>query len=795
MGDRPSLNADELRRRTDPESLSFESTETLGEPEEMLGQARAVEALRVGLGLHKRGYHVFAMGPTGTGRRTAVQRNLDERARDEPTPSDWCYVHNFVDPRRPRAIRLPAGQARQLAETMSRLIEELREALGDAFESERYRKQRAALEKAFERRREAAFGELRKLAEDRDVGVAQTPMGFALLPIEDGEVLPPQEIEKRPEEERAAITERLSTVQTHLESFLHENRRWQRDHQRSVRALDEQTTRETVTHRLDETRERYGEVEALVAYLDALQADLIQHAKELASSSESARPAPPFEEPSTGRIRFAVNVLIEHQPQSGAPVVLEERPTVAALLGHIEHYSHLGTLTTDFTKIEAGALHRANGGYLLLDARKLLLQPMAWEELKGCLRSGKLAIRSLAELLGLGGTTTLEPEPIPLAVKVVLVGERRLYSLLCRLDPEFSEHFKIVADFDDEMPRDESHEQGYARMIGHLCRKEGLLHVDAAGVARALDEAARWASHASKVSTNIRRIEELLIEADDRARGRGATRIGAVDLQEALDARERRSERLRLRTLEAIDEGTLAVHTRGERVGEVNALSVIGFGDSLLGRPSRITAAIRLGAGEVIDIEREVELGGAIHSKGVLILAGLLGARYLPERPLSLHASLVFEQSYGEVDGDSASMAELCALLSAIAEVPLRQGVAITGSVDQHGRAQAIGAVNEKIEGFYDTCTSQGLEGLQGVIIPAANVRHLMLRDTIVEAAREGRFHIWSVTDIDEALSLLTGQEAGQRGPDGRFPAESVNGRVQARLEALADAADRAKRP
>jgi lon-related putative ATP-dependent protease len=484
--------------------------------------------------------------------------------------------------------------------------------------------------------------------------------------------------------------------------------------------------------------------------------------------------------------RYQVNLLVDNRDGRGAPVVYEDNPTFQNLVGQIEYISHMGALVTDFNLIRAGALHKANGGYLMLDAHKLLTQPFAWEAIKRALRSAEVRIESLGHSLGLTSTASLEPQPIPLDVKVVLLGERLLYYLLCHYDPEFNELFKVAVDFEDEAPRGDENHLRYASLIGAIARREKLLPFDRKAVARVIEHSSRLAGDAEKLSAQTLTVADLLREADYLAGSAGRSVVGAEDVQSAIDAQTRRADRMRRRIQEEIERGMILIATEGHRIGQVNGLSVVDLDRFAFGRPSRITARVRLGKGEVIDIEREVELGGPIHSKGVMILAGFLGARYAPDHPLSLGATLVFEQSYGGVEGDSASAAELCALLSALAEVPINQSFAVTGSVNQHGEAQAVGGVNEKIEGFYDLCKARGLTGGQGVLIPASNTKHLMLRRDVVEAVAAGKFHVYAVETIDQGMELLTGLPAGERDASGVFPTGSVNHRVEARLLELA---------
>lgn len=559
-------------------------------------------------------------------------------------------------------------------------------------------------------------------------------------------------------------------------------------------------------HLVDELRRRFADLPEVLDYLAAVERNVVDTADEFLvgagrrEGEGEAGPAPgPAADPTamlrtiSGETpafrRFRVNVLVDHAGSKGAPVVYEDNPTQPNLVGRAEYAAQLGALVTDFTLIRAGALHRANGGYLVLDALRLLQQPYAWEALKRALRSREIRIETQGQMLSMVSTLSLEPAPIPLELKVALVGDRMLYYLLAASDPDFLELFKVQADFEQQVERTPETVATYARLLATLARRERLLPLEAGAVARLLDEAARIAGDAAKLSTHMRSLSDLLREADHYAAVSGGGAIRAPDVERAIEARRRRAGRVRERVLEEIRDGTILIATDGEVVGEVNGLSVLQLGDFAFGQPSRITAVVRLGRGEVVDIEREVELGGPLHSKGVLILAGFLGSRYAPDRPLTLHASLVFEQSYAGVEGDSASLAELCALISSIGELPLRQALAVTGSVDQHGRVQPVGGVNEKIEAFFDVCASRALTGLQGVVIPAPNVRHLMLADDVVAAVRTGKFWVWAVETVDQALELLTGLPAGGRLPDGSWPEESINGRVAERLAALADRA------
>jgi lon-related putative ATP-dependent protease len=787
------LEAAALCRRCDLSQFSFDTTADLPDLTEVLGQERAVEAVRFGIGIRREGYNLFALGPEGTGKHSVVRQFLEQKAAQQPTPSDWCYVHNFADAGKPRALRLPPGDGVKLRQTMAHLVDELRTAIPAAFESENYRARRQEIEEEFRERQDRALAELQRRARERGIAMMRTPMGLAFAPLRGSEVMSPEEFQRLPPQEQERVQTEVAALQEQLQKSLMQLPQWDRERREKVRELNHAVALAAVGHLIDDLRRAYAEQAAVVEYLHAVQRDVLDHVEAFRGAAETPPGAPveaaPPRQPMDASFfrRYQVNVIVDRGQTQGAPVIYEDHPTVYNLVGRIEYMALMGALVTDFNLIKGGALHRANGGYLLLDAQKVLLQPFAWEELKRTLRSREIRLETISQMLSLVSTVSLEPEPIPLEVKVVLFGERLLYYLLSQLDPEFGELFKVAADFDEQMPRDPESHLLYARMIATLARREGLRPCDRGAVARVIEQSARAAGDAEKLSTHLHSLADLLREADYWAAQADHEVIGAADVQRAIDAQIRRADRLRERLQEDINRGTILIDTRGAKVGQINGLSVISLGQFAFGRPSRITARVRLGRGEVVDIEREVALGGPIHSKGVLILASYLGARYASDRPLSLSASLVFEQSYSGVEGDSASSAELYALLSALAEVPIKQSLAVTGSVNQYGQVQAIGGVNEKIEGFFDICRAQGLTGDQGVLIPASNVKHLMLRQDVVEAVAAGQFHVYPVETIDQGLELLTGLPAGERDGQGAFPEGSVNQRVEARLVALAE--------
>jgi len=775
-----------LRQCCDPAGFAFETTDDLPDLHEIIGQERAFDAVRFGVGIRRDGYNLFVLGPGGLGKHTFVHDFLTRRAGEEERPPDWCYLNNFPQPHRPRAIKLPSGTGVKLRQDMEQLVEELRAVVPAAFESDEYRARLGEIDVAFKERQQAAFKELEAAAGKQGVALLQTPGGFAFGPVKDGEVIAPEDYEKLPAKEKSRIEAVVSALQEQLQKIIHQIPLWRRERRGKLKALDQEIGKGAIAHAMDAIRAQYAAFPELTAYLDAVRQDVINHLDSFRKPEEG--PSAMAGLPAAGFSffqRYRINVLVEHPEKEGAPVIYADHPSYGNLVGRVEHVAQLGALVTDFTLIKPGALHLANGGYLLLDAYQLLTQPMAWEGLKRILRAGEIRIESLGQLMSLTSTVSLEPEPVALETKVVLFGERRLYYLLCEYDPDFPKLFKVVADFEEDVARSDATQQDYARLIATQARKEGMLPFDRGAVARVIEHGIRLAGDTEKLSTRLRNVTDLLREADYWARQAARPVVSGDHVKQAVAAQIRRVDRLREKLLEEVLHGTILIDIDGARAGQVNGLSVVDLGHYAFGHPTRITATTRVGEGEVIDIEREVDMGGPIHSKGVMILSAFLAQRYSRDRQLSLSASLVFEQTYGGVEGDSASAAELCALLSSLANAPIKQSLAMTGSVNQYGQVQAIGGANEKIEGFFGLCKEQGLTGEQGVLIPAANIRHLMLRDDIVVAAAAGQFHLYAMETIDEAIQLLTGVPAGVADDDGCFPPDTLNGRVSAKLRAF----------
>ena len=793
------LKSQALKRRCDAAKLRFKTTAKLKDLPEVLGQGRAVAALKFGVGIQRDGFNLFALGPSALGKHSTVRQFLETAAAAKATPDDWCYLYNFDDNHRPRALRLPSGTGVKLHSDMERLVEELQTAIASVFESDEYRTRRQAIDEEFQERQSHAFEDLQKRANARGIALVRTPVGLALAPMKDGEVMAPDAFQALPESERSGLEAVIQEFQKELQTTVRQIPRWDKERREKVREVNREVMDFAVGHLIETLRQSYKELPGVIAHLDAVQADVIDNvaafvARPQEEGGAPADPPSPMQAAGAGpnpagglARRYQVNVVVDNSGARGAPVVYEDNPALGNLVGRVEHLAQMGTLITDFGLIQSGALHRANGGYLILDARKLLMQPHAYEALKRTLQAGEVRIESPAQMYSMVTTVSLEPEPIPLDIKVVLVGDRMLYYMLAARDPEFGELFKVEVDFEEDMERRADSSHAYARLIATLARKHELKNLDATAVARVIDHSARLAGDSHKLTARMGLITDVLREADYWAAATGRKVISAADVQRALEARIERGDRIRQRSHEHIQQGTVLIDTAGALVGQINGLAVLSIGSTSFGKPSRITARLHVGSGEVIDIERKSELGGSLHSKGVLILSSYLASHYAHDRPLSLSASLVFEQSYGGVDGDSASSTELYALLSALAEAPIKQSFAVTGSVNQLGRVQAIGGANEKIEDFFDLCQARGLSGEHGVLIPESNVRHLMLRDDVVEACAGGRFHIYPIKTIDEGIEILTGVPAGRRGRNGQFPKGTINRRVEDRLIQLAE--------
>jgi lon-related putative ATP-dependent protease len=792
------LPAQALSRRCDLDSFDFETTDDLAPLSDFIGQERAMRAVEFGAGIASHGFNIYALGLPGSGKTTLIRKFLEQIAADEPTPDDWCYVNNFDDRHNPRALHLPAGRGVALRDDVNALIDHCRQDIAKAFESEEYEQERERVGHSYQKEQEKELEALQKHLAEHNFALLKVPGGLVLTPAIEGRPIKEHELEQLGEEERKKVQNLRVKLERVVERGLRRLREMEEAMRQELQLLDEQTTLRVIGHLIDDVRQKHAEFPQVLAYLDAVQTDIVANIDDFRDEMEGehlpAMGGPPV--PSSPFSRYEVNVLVDHSNTQGAPVVVESNPTYHNLIGRIEHHAFMGSLATDFTMIKAGALQRANGGYLVLPVREVLINSLSWEALKRSLKDRHVRIEGLGTQLSLISTVTLEPEIIPLDIRIVLIGNPMLYYLLHAHDEDFQKLFKVKADFATTMARTLETERQYALYVRTICQDGDLHPFDRSAVARVIEHSSRQVEHQHKLSTRFGEIADLIRESSFWATRRraevpgedGPQVVTATDVDRAIREKVFRNNLLQERIQEAIAEGALHIDTQGKVVGQVNGLSVIRMGNYWFGRPNRVTANTFTGKAGVVHIEREVELSGPIHSKGVLILGSYLGHKYAQDKPLTLSASLVFEQSYSGVEGDSASSTELYALLSSLSGYPIRQGIAVTGSVDQHGRGQPIGGVNQKIEGFFDVCRERGLTGDQGVIIPETNTQNLMLRQDVVEAVARGEFHVWPVRSIDEGMALLTGREAGEMDEDDLYPEGSVNRAVAERLAAMAKA-------
>jgi lon-related putative ATP-dependent protease len=787
---RHPLSAAALRRSVSHQALGFKTTAELEPINGLIGQDRALRAIQFGADMKANDFNMFVLGPSSTGKSTAVKAYLAGKGRPTQPTSDWIYVNNYDSENQPRAFELPCGRAKMLERGMAAAIDELRATLPALFEGDDYQTRRRAIEELFRTGQETALEGLNRKAQVQNIAILRTPTGFAMAPMLEGKIVKPEVFMQLPEDMRRGVETKIEVLQVELETLLGQVPKLDKERRQKLAALNEEVAAAATLEALDDLDAAFKDLPQISAHLQATRADMIRNVALFLTDSEDPAPVvkPAANAARDPRYRrYLINVLVSGQTDiCEIPVIEELNPTYGNLIGRIEHVAQMGTMLTDFLLVKAGALHRANGGYLLLDARKLLLSPYAWEALKRALKAQLIRIELPTETVGMMTAQTLDPEPIPLSVKVVLFGDRDLYYTLAGGDPDFVRLFKVQADFDDTIARSPENDTAYARLIASIVKEHKLRPVEADGVARLIEEGARMADDREKLSIEIGRISDIVREADYWTALEGRETITRADVSKAIDQAVDRASRLRDRSHEAIERNIVMIDTSGAKTGQINGLSVMQLGTFAFGRPARITARVRVGQGRVTDIEREVNLGGPLHSKGVMILWGYLAGRYAEEVPLAMAATLVFEQSYGGVDGDSASSAELYALLSALSDVPIQQCFAVTGSVNQWGEVQAIGGANEKIEGFFDLCVTRGLDGRHGVLIPHANVQHLMLREDVVAAVSEGKFRIHAVSRIDDGIELLTGKTAGERGVDGRFPEGSINALVEDKLRLFA---------
>jgi len=774
------LSTEQLYHSCVPDALTFTTTDELEPLAETIGQERALEAVEFSIGMPHDGFNLYVMGSTGLGRHTLVEQALKKQSEDGAAPSDWCYVANFHQPHVPGVLKVPAGIGRQLRRDMEQLVDDLLNAVPASFQGDEYRRRSKEILDNFKQKQDTAATRLGKKAASLGIGLVHEPDGVTLMPLKDDQVISPEDFDKLPDEEKEQIEEATEKVKEDLKETMSHIPEWQHELRDRFRELNRETATITVAQFINALEKNYQELPDVLAYLNEVREDIIENIDVFRQAEMGDVSGVSAKDP--GFMRYQVNVLVDNAETRSPPIVTEDNPTYQNLLGRIEHLAHMGTLQTNFTLIKPGALHRANGGYLILDAEKVLMNPFAWDGLKRSIRAREIRIESLERQLSLVSTISLEPRAIPLDVKIVLVGSRLLYYLLKEYDPEFELLFKVTADFSEVFDRSGESEMLYARLIATLQKRESLRAIDRDAVALIIEQAARRAGDGEKLSLHMGRLLDLLKEANYMADRAGSELVRAEDIEAAVDAQIHRANQLQEQLREAMIKGTIRIETDGLQLSQVNGLSVMQLGNYAFGAPTRISATARIGSGDVIDIEREIQQGGPVHSKGVLILSSYLGERYAKHQPLSVSASLVFEQTYGEIEGDSASAAELCALLSAIGDVSIRQSIAITGSINQHGEMQAVGGVSQKIEGFFDLCNERGLSGEQGVIIPEANIKDLMLRSDVVEAVKNEKFRVYAVDHVEQAMELLTGMPAGMPNAEGIYPEGSINWSIQLRL-------------
>jgi lon-related putative ATP-dependent protease len=782
------LTAAEVRREIDPSVFQCNSTEQMSPVSGIVGQERALTSLKFGLGIPRKGFNVFIVGSTGTGRTTAIRQYLKKVAADKNHPGDWCYVNNFDDPYRPRVLKLPAGKGKRLKKDMEKLVEEVGKVIAQVFTSKEYIDQRTEITERFTLRREAVMEELRQKAQNQDLLIQNTPFGVVVIPAQDKKPMSEEDYNALSEDVKTGIKQRRENLAKEIQDSNMELLNEQRSMEKEIEENDREMMQRSLDFHFESLRREYHDLPRVLDYLTRIEKDMIENYTQFTEQKGEQTGLNAFLQGMGHEEKFRnyqVNLIVDNSELSGAPVILELNPTYQNLVGRIEKEARFGMLSTDFTQIRAGSLHRANGGFIALKIEDILANYQSWDALKRSIRDQRVEIEEIGERLGFISTRSLRPEPIELDMKIIIIGEPMYYYLLYRLDSEFKELFKVKADFDTRMSYD-AHLEDYVGVICKLRNEENLRHLDKSAIARIIEHSLRLSGDRDKLSSFFTEITDMVREADFWAAEDGSTLITREHVKKAIDEKIYRSNLIQERINEMIANGTLMVSTEGTAVGQSNGLSVLFMGDYAFGRPTRITATIGLGREGLIDIEREVKLGGPLHSKGVMILAGFIAERYTRDTPLSLSARLVFEQSYEGIEGDSASGAELYALLSALTDVPLRQDIAITGSINQKGGVQAIGGINEKIEGFYDVCKVRGLTGSQGVIMPESNIRHLMLREDVTASVAEGTFHIYPVSTVEEAMGILTGKEMGSLSENGIYPPGSLNQLIQTRLEQMA---------
>ena len=778
------LSLSDLRCICDPKIFTFKNTSEIEPLDEVIGQERAVQAIEFGLNMKSSEYNIFVSGIEGTGKSTIIRDIVNKHAETIPSPVDWCMVNNFKDEYRPKTISVPTGKATRFSKTMSKLIDDLKEELPKAFEHESYQERQSDIQKKYSDPKKEILQKLEMSAAEKNIQINRTKAGYQTIPMVNEKTISPEEFLSLPKEKQEEIEKNISTVQAEIESTVREVNKINEKMNSQMEKLMEEVTLFVVKYRMDIIKDEYKDCKDILAYLDEVQADILENVKDFISYPEAKPPLEGFmfQAAKPSFQRYEINVLVDNKSLKGAPVIFETNPTYQNVFGQIEKRAYMGTVTTDFTMVQAGSFLRANGGYLIMEIESVLMNLFVWEALKRALQNKLLAIEDIASGLGFG-TSSLRPEPIPLDVKVILLGSYYLFHMLQNYDLKFNKIFKVRADFDHEVERNEDTIQKYARFISRACKEEGLLPLTPPGVAAIVEFGEKYISNKNKLSLRFGPIMGILKEADYWARKENGRVVSDKHVIQAFKEYKFRYNLYEEKIHESYVDDTIMIDVSVDVVGQVNALSVFQLGDISFGRPSRITAETYMGKQGVINIEREAKLSGKTHDKGVLILSGYLGRTFAQNYPISVSISITFEQSYSGIEGDSASSTELYAVISSLSDIPIHQGIAVTGSVNQKGQIQAIGGVNQKIEGFFDVCKSKGLTGKQGVLIPRTNVKSLMLKKDVVDAVKKGEFHIYQVSTVEEGIEILTGVAAGTPDEAGNFPEGTVYGKVQEKLK------------
>ena len=786
------LPVDQLRAHIDPESLSFESTADLKPPEEpILGQVRASDAIKFGMGMKAEGYHIFIAGPAKAGLTYAARTYIEEQAKKEPTPPDWCYVHHFKEPDKPRSLRISAGRGKELKKDMQDLIERVQKKISEVLESDDYTTKESEVQKAFENYRREMLEKLSETAKEEGFVLQVSQVGMVIIPAtKEGLPMSQEKLAELTDQEREDLKQKSNALQDKMKEMVKKIREAETSFKEEHHKLESEVVLYLVSQIMEPYQEKYKDEPEVIEHLKAVQEDILENINDFKKKEETQQPQMPqfpIPQKEAALRKYAVNLLIDHSDTQGAPVMIESNPTYPNLFGIIERQAWFGALFTDFTMIKPGILHKANGGYLIMKALDILKWWLSWEALKRALRDQEIRIEDLGELYGLFSTRTIRPQPIPLNIKIVLTGDPYLFELLHLYDDRFEKLFKVKAHMDDQMDRREDSSLQFARKAGDFCGEKNLRHLSRTGFARVLEYSMERTEDRDKLTLELGDISDLIRESNYFAGLDQAQFIAWEHVEKAIQKRIFRSNLYEERIRELTEKDIFWIETDGSRVGQINGLSILVTGDYEFGKPNRITATVSVGREGVVAIERESKMSGNIHTKGVMILTSFLKERFAHNKPLSLSATFCFEQSYGMVEGDSASSTELFALLSALSGVPIEQGIAATGSVSQKGEIQPVGGVTRKVEAFFDICKHKGLNGRQGVIIPEKNIRNLMLKQEVIDEVKAGRFHVWPVSTIEEGIEILTGVEAGELKPDGTYPEGTLFQKVDRRLVELAE--------